>query len=112
MFFDGEIRISEATDLPSPFREALEKWRAEAEEILHGGIIQWYSKLVMTRFEYHGKKYVIYPKDVFSAEVFEEYAKKYLDNFLEAGLEILQPSIAEDLKALGATKIQSFGFLD
>ena len=110
--FTEIIRITEATDLPKGLLEALERWRVRADEIIRGDEIQWYAKSASTVFTLEGKRYNVVPKDVFSPEIVEKYTKIYLDNVLHAGFEILQGMIGDDLKALGATDIQHFGWLD
>ena len=107
-----DIRISDATDLPEEFYSVLEQWKLEADKIIHSDRIQWYAKSVSTLFELNGELYRIYPRDLFSPEVVELYSKNYMDNVLAAGMEILQGNIERDLKGLGATRVQSFGFLD
>lgn len=107
-----EIRISEASELPEEFKNALERWKVRAEEILLSGEIEWYAKLASTIFEFDGKKYQICPEDVFSSEVFEKYEKKNMENVLHAGFEILQKTLTADLESLGAVNIRNFGFLD
>ena len=108
----NEIRISEALDLPRELCEAWERWKLEADRILHSGRIQWYAKSVSTVFELNGKIYKICPRDVYAPEVVEQYSSNYMENVLAAGMEILQGTIEKDLKQIGATYIQSFGFLD
>jgi hypothetical protein len=108
----NEILIDQATDLPESFYQALEAWKIEADEILHGDQIQWYAKLAHTTFEYGGKTYDIRPHHVFAPEVVAKYRKNYMDGVLEAGFEILQGTIRRDLEALGATNVQNYGFLD
>ena len=107
-----EIRISYATDLPKELCEAWEQWKIEADRIIHSDRIQWYAKSVSTIFDMNGKRYKIVPADVFSPEIVELYCGQYMDNVLAAGLEILQGMIEKDLKRLGASYVQSFGFLD
>lgn len=104
----NEISISKATDLPREFGEALERWRVEVIEILESGEVQWYSKLVSTTFSYGGKRYVVSAGDVFSKELRESCPENYLD----AALELLQPTISVDLGKLGAENIRNWGFLD
>ena len=107
-----EITISEATDLPEAFYEALERWKIEAAEIMNSSQIQWYAKLASTTFKWNDKNYVIYPRDVFAPDVVKYYTESYMDGILDAGFELLQASITADLGKLGATNIRNFGFLD
>ena len=107
-----DIEISEATDLPEAFYEALGRWKAEAEEIIKGSQIQWYAKLASTTFKLNDKYYVIYPRHVFAPDVVKSFTDRYMDGILDAGFELLQASITVDLKELGATNIRNFGFLD
>ena len=106
------IRIIEANDLPKEIMEAFENWKAEADKIIHSDRIGWYAKTVSTIFEINGKSYVIKPYDLFSPEIVKAYTEQYLDGVLHAGMEILQGMIEQDLKRLGATYVQSYGFLD
>ena len=112
MFTKDYVRITKAEALPEALIEALERWRVRADEIIHSDQIQWYAKSAPTIFTFEGKLYEVVPKDVFSPEIVEKYTKIYLDNVLHAGFEILQGMIGDDLKALGATDIQHFGWLD
>ena len=107
-----EIKISEATDLPKSFYEALERWRIEADEIMNSSRIQWYAKLASTTFQWKDAFYAIYPADVFAQDVVQYYTENYMDGILDAGFELLQPSIKADLEKLGATDIRNFGLLD
>ena len=108
----GEIRISEANDLPMAFYEALEVWKLEADKIMKETPIQWYAKLASTTFRWNGINYAIYPEDVFAPDVVKYYTENYMDGILDAGFELLQASITADLEKLGATNIRNFGFLD
>jgi hypothetical protein len=107
-----EIKISEATDLPEAFCEALERWKIKADEIMRETQIQWYARLASTTFKFNEKYYVIYPEHVFAPEIVKSWKDKYMDGVLDAGFELMQSSITDDLVKLGATNIRNFGFLD
>ena len=108
VMYMNEISISKATELPKEFNEALEHWRVEAQRILNSDEIQWFSKLASTTFTYRGLSYIVTSNDVYSKEVLESC----LENVLDAGFEILQANITQDLRRLGAENIRNWGFLD
>lgn len=106
--YQKELPISKATELPSSFFEALERWRTEADRILHSDEIKWFAKLASTTFTYNDVPYIVTSADVYS----EQVLKDCLENILDAGFEILQKTITNDLINLGAKNIRNWGFLD
>ena len=110
--YRDKIRVSEASQLPEAFMQALERWREEADKILHSDRIGWYAKLTSTTFIYKNVAYIVLPKDVYDPEVYQHYNEKCCLNVLEAGFEILQGMISRDLKELGAENVLNWGFLD
>jgi hypothetical protein len=110
--YRDKIRISEAKQLPEAFMQALEKWREEADKILHSDRIRWYAKLTSTTFHYENVAYIVLPQDVYDPEVYQYYNEKCCLNVLEAGFEILQGMMSRDLKELGAENVLNWGFLD
>lgn len=94
-------------ELPEEIAALVEEWKDKKEQYRvkfgHG----WPAKLVTTSFVYEEEKYVLGP---------ESFAKEKIGPDMyawESGLmECYQCDLEKDLKALGATDLFSYGFLD
>ncbi len=93
--------------LPIKIAALVEAWKDKKEPYREAFGLGWPAKHVTTSFVYKGETYELGPESFAKEEI---AANMYC---WESGLmECYQGDLEKDLKALGATKICSQGFLD
>ena len=111
-YFDNEIALDEANELPTVFYSLMNKWKEQAEQMTNEKV-GWFSRNVSIDFTYQEKRYRLIAEDFFSEEKVDLMnAGKINSGYYHAIIEKLQATIKQDLQEMGATDICCYGYLD